>query len=100
MLDEIERLAKAATPGPWECAPGDAIDHWELWNPKTTEYVVQDDSGVEPRFEDISYIAAANPETVLKLIAVVKAALNEIKHEPGNKLLELREALAALEEDS
>ncbi len=72
-LDELKALEAAATPGPWEYAHGNVIDHWELWNPKTSEYVVQDDSGVEPRTEDLALIAAAR--TMLpRLIAVAEAA--------------------------
>ena len=48
-ISELEKMAKEATPGPW----GDV----EAW----------------------AYIAVANPETILKLIAVVKAAINATK---------------------
>lgn len=63
-LDEIEAVAKEATPGPWEVIGGG-------------EYVTPiglpagfDDCGVSPR--DVHYIAAFDPPTVLALVAEVR----------------------------
>lgn len=110
-LDELENLAKAATPGPWEYELGsdDGFDHWQLFNPETLEYLVQDDSGVEPETRNLAFIAAANPATVLKLIAVVRAGKEAVFAPPlGNQIAyheyfvekrrTLQKALAELED--
>ena len=68
-LDELEKLARAATPGPWTyhdrfgwVTTKDAMDIFD------GRYAVK---GAGP------YIAAANPDTVLALIAVAKAVKGE-----------------------
>ncbi len=73
-LDELERLAKAATPGPWKrCSP-----------PLRRTFVAAPDSRgsrpvhlqvTEPCSEDdATYIAAANPATLLALIKRLREA--------------------------
>ena len=109
MTDELEKLAMAATPGPWL---------WEtnkygiqLYSPPNGKCTVMDFArrgmhGAQPRFSnrtgqplggvmltadeigdlntnaDASYIAAANPSAILEIIAEVKqlrVALEEIR---------------------
>jgi hypothetical protein len=62
-LDDLERLAKAATPGPWDAGTCEG----EVWSDKLL--VVWD---ALPN--DAAYIAAANPPTILALIARLRAA--------------------------
>lgn len=57
VLDKARQVIEARTPGPWSWCHGDGFDHWELWNPVTTEWIVQDDSGVEPSTENLKFIA-------------------------------------------
>jgi hypothetical protein len=63
-LDELEKLAREATPGKWPNWNDEdiriQIDHYGLAGPQ-----------VPP--SDCNYITAANPETVLKLIAELRA---------------------------
>ena len=67
-LDELERLAKAATPRPWNRQP------YRLGYPLAGEHSITGRdvtiaAGLSP--QDAAYIASANPETVLALIARV-----------------------------
>jgi len=70
-LDELERLAKEATPGPWHYTPETDSDDWTLHNDEYT-FIKQDDSGVPIYDKDGEYIAAANPARVLELITAIK----------------------------
>ncbi len=63
---ELEALAKAATPGPWDAVEGATSDGWWVERPHIST-VVSDPTGPDAR-----YIAAANPQTVLDLIAHVR----------------------------
>jgi hypothetical protein len=67
-LDELERLARAATPGPWQAA-GYSVTH--EYKPGVSEAVAVSHIA---RPHDAAFIAAANPETVLALIRIAKAA--------------------------
>lgn len=77
-LDELEALAKAATPGPWNDR-GTSIDDFGReyeaslsfeWTPNGIG-----DPGLNDNFlNDAAFIAAANPTTLLALIARVRAA--------------------------
>lgn len=62
---DLERLVKAATPGPWLNASGE----WEI-------YGNDGDNKVAHAFlrADQSFIAAANPATILELIAAARTA--------------------------
>jgi hypothetical protein len=65
-LDDLEAKAKAATPGPWysdgdHCSVADG----------NGDYVCNLDFD---QGDDADFIAAANPQTVLALIDVVRAA--------------------------
>ena len=67
-LDELEKLAKAATAGPWHPRVEGILGSFNL-----------DSGDIELRelpksSENEKFIAAANPETILKLIAVARAA--------------------------
>lgn len=83
-LDELEAHAKAATPGPWTVLDGDGCG----WINELTQ-------GYDGQFPiaDCNYIAAANPQTVLALIAVARAAKEEVEDPP----VFLDEALDSLE---
>ena len=72
-LDELERLAKAATPGPWHqwekewiVGPIPSSDPEEDAN-EGVAYTVGDRQS-----EDAAHIAAANPQTILTLIAEIR----------------------------
>ena len=63
---ELEALAKAATPGPWDAVEGAGGDNWWVEQPHIRTIVS------DPTAPDARYIAAANPHTVLDLIAHVR----------------------------
>ena len=105
MLDELEKLAKAATPGPWtdvECR----VECGSYCQGGSGVLFIDDteSNGIRSRWDDLEFIAAANPETVLKLIAVARAAKeqdrDQLKTGKYNLMLAQRvhKALAALEE--
>jgi hypothetical protein len=65
-LNELEARAKVATPGPW---------HVDREKPHTEPYVCSKTWNIssDPMDDgDAAYIAAANPETILALIAMVR----------------------------
>jgi len=76
-LDELERKAKAATPGPWEAFNDEALAQVE-----GEEVTVAHCLG--PLFNDdfiscdAAYIAAANPAAILALIAQHREAIGEL----------------------
>ena len=83
-LDQLEALAKAATPGPWTaCDYGSYDGKAEGWYVDTTADkadIAPDAGGIQPNHwdtgrgrRDMQFIAAANPEAVLALIAEVRA---------------------------
>jgi len=66
-INELEKLAKAATPGPWK---------WYRWT-DGYNHVVEDDgtSVTSVRYgglDDSKYIAAANPQTILAMIELLR----------------------------
>lgn len=64
-INELEKLAKAATPGPWEIFNGGF-------------YVCNPNEGEVGNFEiseDSNYIAAANPSAISELIAAYREAV-------------------------
>ena len=90
-LSNLESLAKAATPGPWEYLPHNSKDAWVITsyqNPECEEYICSIAHAFgniqEKRNKDGLYITAANPTTILELIAELrqtKADLQRIKIE-------------------
>jgi hypothetical protein len=72
-LDELEKLAKAATPGRWPNY-NDADIREQLWRQYDWDKNRSSRSPISIPYSDAEFIAAANPENVLKLIAVARAA--------------------------
>lgn len=78
-IDELERLALAATPGPWAV---DALQIGARFNielPDGSEAIAMSqqlagDRLGEKRGANAAFIAAANPQTVLALINQLRAA--------------------------
>jgi hypothetical protein len=69
-LEELRRLALAATPGPWEIVPSNGLQdeaycYWHQVGPF-------DLMGYEID-EDDKFVAAANPQAVLELIKRIRA---------------------------
>lgn len=81
-IDELERLALAATPGPWAV---DALKIGARFNielPDGTEAIAMSQQLVgdrlsEQRGANADFIAAANPQTVLALVNQLRASLKE-----------------------
>ena len=81
-LDELEKLARAATPGPWTALPDKTYPDRDrcvgiVGPPERNAYdelepvrLVETDSAFyPPRMKDAAFIAAANPQVVLELIS-------------------------------
>jgi len=73
-LNEIEALARAATPGPWE-ATRQTDDECSFMGYfiEAGDKTISDD-GTAPGHADALFIAAANPAAVLELIALARQA--------------------------
>jgi len=80
-IEELKRLAEAATPGPWEYDHGCIADNGKAI---ISEYFVRldgddvsiaadiiDPESCRPSKSNAAYIAAANPAAVLELIAEI-----------------------------
>ena len=111
-LDDLEQLTKRATPGPWGVGTSAPTCI------KTPAGKVIAKMGPDAAYDDDEYIAAVSPETVLKLIAIARAAeavrrrldrlakrtvIGQTMREHGVVYAEddaLRAALDALDEDS
>ncbi len=66
-LTELKALAKLATPGPWDTNP-DGVLGYELEVTANNHYV-----GIcEAAPYDALYIAASNPDTILKMCELIK----------------------------
>jgi hypothetical protein len=66
-LTELEALAKLATPGQWDTNP-DGVLGYELEVTANNHYV-----GIcEAAPYDALYIAAANPDTIIKMIELIR----------------------------
>ena len=71
-LPELERLARAATPGPWSsCSSGAFVT---ADNEAAGENYICSLVNCDGTRETQDYIAAANPASILRLLAAVKAA--------------------------
>jgi hypothetical protein len=71
-LAALKALAEKATPGPWDaCGTGAYVAMMQIINDRITKYVSAPQAGMCMSDADVQYIAAANPQTVLKLIAEV-----------------------------
>ena len=74
-IDELERLAREATPGPWtHCGASDGKCPCRLvWSTAIDEPVAASSDGsgdwTKGRWQDQHFIAAANPQAVIELIA-------------------------------
>lgn len=74
-IDELERLAKAATPGPWSQS-GFRVTAKELGYDRVADTEFDNDSMAE----NAAFIAAANPATVLTLINQLRALGDRAMH--------------------
>lgn len=86
-LNELKRLARDATPGPWELSENatDAVivkdeQPWRFASIESSEYYGGNLICESATMNNRAFIAAANPDVVLELIAALrlaKAALKE-----------------------
>lgn len=70
---DLENLAKAATPGPWECIRGNIVRVCQVGDADEFQreicvHYVNPDGGRNPEF-----MAAAHPETIITLIALARS---------------------------
>ena len=73
-LNTLEMLARSATPGIWEVG-GNTYSDW-INAPSDCIIAVDAETGLyrKPSENDFAFMAAANPDTVLALLRVVRAA--------------------------
>ena len=90
-INELEELAKAATPGPWLCDwTSDATEDENepadvsVWQGKLFSGKFIGNISFDNSIPDGNYIAAANPSSILELTAAYReaiAAINKIQNE-------------------
>ena len=76
-IETLTALAKEATPGKWH-SRRDFEDN-DVCFINAPGYIVADLDGRKNRLNDASYIAAANPETLLSLLALVQEQHEALK---------------------
>lgn len=81
MIDELEKLARAATPGPWYVDDDEDSDKF-LVGPYSDHGIVTNPVVSTCNDDNASYIAASNPAAILELIQRLKVA----EHHLGNIL--------------
>lgn len=100
-IDKIERAARAATPGVWSYVAG--YGWWSRAAHRPPDFRNSETHDGRDLSADELWILNADPPTILKLIAVVRAAkaMTELYDKlalvlPGTEPAALREALEAL----
>jgi hypothetical protein len=73
-LSALEKLARAAKPGPWVVSHAD-LGAAEIFGPQGTT-ICDHEIGTDNKTAD--FIAAANPEVVLELIAEIKTLRGDL----------------------
>lgn len=109
-IEELKRLAEAATPGPW--ISNESWQSMRLGARHSGKYEIRKNGRLSPSFQPLAlvrgdkritggngkdnadYIAAANPAAVLELIAEVEALRADVATE---RALSFRDQVAALE---
>lgn len=73
-IDKMEAVARAATPGPW-IVPHHGLSVHQKHAPCTAvAFTMSRSGGLENHSANAEHIATFNPATVLRLLAVVRAA--------------------------
>ena len=71
-LDELEKLADAATQGPWRKTGHGVVIADRRTGNTDDDYIVMWDDTPDYVETDATFIAAANPQTIKQLIALVR----------------------------
>lgn len=72
-LDELERKARAATPGPWCWIHGDFADTLKrLGDQEIVLRITDDDRSIYPHPRNCGYLACSSPDVTLALIARIR----------------------------
>lgn len=77
-IEELKRLAEAATPGPWQSG-GDWIEVCDETAFDDGVLISISNSNSRACWDDLAYIAAANPAAVLELIRQRDELLESLK---------------------
>jgi hypothetical protein len=77
-LSELEKLAKAATPGPWSNREAEGLDEC-IWSDKGQAWIMYNDEFQSMPQNDSDFIAAANPETILAMIELLRDMAEELE---------------------
>ena len=111
-INELEALARKATPGPWQAFTTGVRggDHWYVTaDGEAIAYATKNDGDPGDKCqENAEYIAAADPPTVLALIADLRRAqecidatknmLGDEKRNPAMRLLGIAQAVITYDE--
>lgn len=78
-INELDKLAKAATPGPWSNRVVEGMED-NILSCNEDKWIVFSDESVVVEQNDSDYIAAAHPSAILELIAAYREAVAALKH--------------------
>ena len=76
-INELEELAKAATPGPWSNRVVEGMED-NIHSCNEDKWIVFSDMSVVVEQNDSDYIAAANPSAISELIAAYREAVDAL----------------------
>lgn len=82
-IEELKRLAEAATPGPWNTSPGGCgiIGPDKQWLGGMNDWVCEYSKEMTQSENNAAFIAAANPAAVLELIAEIERGIQLAERE-------------------
>lgn len=90
-LNELEQLAKRATPGPWQY--DDGLCEIAAFIPtKGEECVLMETTAGFATQKDYAYIAAANPQAILELISALRKAVETLEFYASRERSDLRDS--------
>lgn len=84
-INELEELAKAATPGPWSNRVVEGMED-NIHSCNEDKWIVFSDESAVVEQNDSDYIAAANPSAIRELIAAYREAVAALEIEKSYQI--------------
>jgi hypothetical protein len=84
MINKLEKLARAATPGDWKASDAGNV-RTNVDSKRDTFFICSAGGDID----DAAYIAAANPQTVLKLCEVIRTLRDALGGFVGNSSVQV-----------
>ncbi len=86
---ELEELAKKATPGPYKLLKHIKYPYYAMYKELDEDHDVAHEVATEVCLDDANYFAAANPQTILTLISIIREQEKVLKVIASNDFHEM-----------